>query len=893
MEEVSPFLCPPEEKKNPKWDEIEGGLSITAKPEAQVSSIRKLIQYQVSGEQPPESALMGVITNLSASRSHEVKKLLYLFYEICDTRDRKGQLKPEFHLICDGIIKDLTHPNEYIRATALRFLSRFNEPELIKNVVPFVSKSFEHKNAYVRRHAVVAIGRIHQRWPEIAPDAPEEIADLLKEEQDPACKRVAFLVLCDISRDLAATFLDEILDDSVLKLSQPMQLTAVTLIKSLCTQARKGSYLPALIELLDSPSPAVKIEASITLLTLSTSATASQASFSTLCQIMQTIPNAALQLSLAEQIERLIPSHPTVAQQMVGELIVAMKAKPIRKTVLKMIKKLAGPSNINVITQQLLSHITTQQTLRQNENESAAASEFIKDILSTFRSISATYPAVLAQIYDTCRQLLLDNSREISFEAIMIIREYAMVDPSQQNKICLHLENILSLIPNVRNVRSATYLISLYTKRPDSIDAIIDAFFHREEDCATPETAKNTTTTIIGKDGTYITVDNSNQEELSKQDKDIQDMRKSWFERGANIFVAATMANAMARICIRFPDTANKEKCLGFVESILMRPQASAHQKRLLLAHAAIAHCKESDYTKAFVDDADEAFKEFIETSRKANEEKQPAHNTQHFIAPDQRLSFASLLGRRFDQGIAVKKQADNDEEVQEKKMTVLTGTCDPVFCECTMKPGKFDIGMDIRLLNQTQYNFHNVHVEFYCSGKLEIVDKPAVIELPAFASDIIHATVKATSAEAGRVFGNILYDIEGSTDRQLMPISPITVTPQTYMNPTKLDQPDYRTKWYAFEWEKKMSIKSSTRIPDYIRKLAEIGKFALMNEFDEDCTFTTVNLCSSSMFNEFVLLNVSLEINDEGQTVGYMRLRCETQSMALSYSRMLMALNI
>ena len=89
-------------------------------------------------------------------------------------------------MICDALRNDLLHPNEYLRAAALRLASKFQEPDLLSPLVSTIAESLSHKSAYVRRHAVVAIGRINQRWPRLAPDAPNEIAELLRKEQDAA-----------------------------------------------------------------------------------------------------------------------------------------------------------------------------------------------------------------------------------------------------------------------------------------------------------------------------------------------------------------------------------------------------------------------------------------------------------------------------------------------------------------------------------------------------------------------------------------------------------------------------------------------------------------------------------------------------------------------------------
>jgi coatomer subunit beta len=877
MEDVSPYLCTPEDKSYPKWDEIEQNLQLNSSRESKIDALEKLIRYQVSGEQPPETVIMTVITNVSPSKDHQIKKLLFLYYEIIETRDRKGNLKQEFILICDAIIKDLNHRNEYIRSAVLRFISRFQEKELVQQFVSSVAESLTHKSAYVRRHAVVAIGRIHQRWPDLAPDAPQDIAEVLKNEEDSACKRVAFLVLCDISRDLAAEFLDEILEGSVLKLSQPMQLTAVSLIKNLCSDKRKNLYLPSLLELLESQSTAVKIEAAVTLLNLTASPTASSMSFTTLCHIMQTIPNASLQLSIVEQIEKFIPSHTAIAQKIVGDLIISMKAKAIRTTVLKMVKELATTTNVSDIVSGLLTQLESQKRLRTKENEAKDAILFMKNILTTFRSIAASFPAILAQVYDAIRSFITDYDGNLSYEAMMLIRDYAHLNENKADEICEQIENILPFIPNPKIIRCASYLISLKTKRPESVDAIIDAYFQREKEALAPENAKDgvTTTTVIGKDGTYVTEYQAEQKESPKP---------VWFANNANIFVVTTVSIALARICCRIPE-ADSKKCLAFVEQILQYPNAAAHEKRLLIAHSAIVHCKDKSVSAALVDAAEEAYDEVIEETNKELAVKQADVEEKNYVDIDQKLSFGALLGRRFDSPSTVNKHI----ETKQLNLVQITGNSDPLFCEVNITHGKFDISVELRLLNQTVVTLRNIRVELSVSGKLEIVDRPALINLASNTSDTVFFSVKVTSAEAGRIYGDIIFEVDDHAGRQCIPISPISITPQNYMEPLVLDQATYRNKWDSFEWEKKMTIKTKLAIPEFIDLMCETGRMHMMNEIDKEASFVTVNLCSTSFFDEETLLNVSLE-NRDGKAEGYMRLRCASHSMALAYSRLLLS---
>ena len=59
-------------------------------------------------------------------------------------------------------LQDLQHPNEFIRGSTLRFLCKLKEPELLEPLMPSIRACLEHRHAYVRRNAVLAIYTIYK-----------------------------------------------------------------------------------------------------------------------------------------------------------------------------------------------------------------------------------------------------------------------------------------------------------------------------------------------------------------------------------------------------------------------------------------------------------------------------------------------------------------------------------------------------------------------------------------------------------------------------------------------------------------------------------------------------------------------------------------------------------
>ena len=79
--------------------------------------------------------LMPVLTNLQLLQDHEIKKLLFLYWEIVEKTNLDGSVKDEMILACNALRKDLLSPNEYIRGRTLRLVSKISIKSILENLV--------------------------------------------------------------------------------------------------------------------------------------------------------------------------------------------------------------------------------------------------------------------------------------------------------------------------------------------------------------------------------------------------------------------------------------------------------------------------------------------------------------------------------------------------------------------------------------------------------------------------------------------------------------------------------------------------------------------------------------------------------------------------------------
>ena len=211
----------------PNEDEIREDLE--AWDVKKVNGLKTLISLLLNGEVMPK-LLMTVIRFCINCDDHKIKKLLLIYWEVVEKQGPDGKLLPEMILVTNNLRKDLEHPNEYIRGCTLRFICKLKEAEILEPLIPLVKANLEHRHAFVRRNAVLAIFAIHKSFEQLLPDGPEHVEKVLLAEADPMAKRNAFLMLFQSSQERAVAFLADNLDQ-VASYGDSLQLIVLELIR--------------------------------------------------------------------------------------------------------------------------------------------------------------------------------------------------------------------------------------------------------------------------------------------------------------------------------------------------------------------------------------------------------------------------------------------------------------------------------------------------------------------------------------------------------------------------------------------------------------------------------------------------------------------------------------
>jgi len=140
-----------------------------------------------------------------------------------------------------------------------------------------------------------------------------------------------------------------------------------------------------------------------------------------------------------------------------------------------------------------------------------------------------------------------------------------------------------------------------------------------------------------------------------------------------------------------------------------------------------------------------------------------------------------------------------------------LTGFSDPLYAECYINAHRYDIVLEVLVINRTKDTLQNVGLELSTVGDLQITKRAQLQThtLAPLGKVWIRSDVKVSSTETGMIYGNLVYDIAGSavSDKHCVVLNNIRVDILDYIEPATCSDSQYRNMWYEFEWENKVPV--------------------------------------------------------------------------------------
>ncbi|KAL3939846.1 MAG: hypothetical protein SGBAC_005504 [Bacillariaceae sp.] len=922
----------------PSEDEIAKDLENTD-DNVKKHALKAAIMAMLGGEAMPR-ILMQVIRFCINSDDKQLKKLCMLYWEVVPkyqdmtsdelVQQAAGQhvsrkLLPEMILVCNALMNDLNHPNEFVRGSMLRFLCKITDEEILGPLVPSIKACLTHRHAYVRKNAALTVFHAHKlHGDHLLPDGSDLIAEFIAAETDTASRRNAFLMLLHENEPLAFEFLGQHMGDGISKFGDGFSLLVLELTRRVCRKdpSQKSRFVRVLFHLLGSESAAVSYEASWTLISLSNSPTAVRAAAVTYSNLLNGQTDNNVQLIVLDRLEGLQKTHPKIVQELLMDVMRALSSPnpDICEKVLKIAMDNVNSRNVESVITALKREL--QKALSEEDEKSMAVRHLLVDAI---HECAKKFPHVAESVVGLLMELLSSTERT-SFQVAMfvraIIQEHAPLRTTLLPKLVGSLGDITS--PPVMCV--VLWILGEYTtpeNAQETFDDIVKEvgstpFVVAEEpkDKSDVEEPKLVTKNVVLADGTYATQSSYTSSKPVETTDNTPKLRKMIVANG-DIFVAETLVSSLTKLVLHFP-AADKARTAQTVlilcavtklaetnraPNVAQRSSYSDCRERCSTCCRILLDPKTRDLLKPILlEDGKKQLASYLaklaesapENTKKEDESKtaSQADDLIHF----RQLKSMTVSGGDVDlddgTDLARATGYDKSSSIWDKDNShcyPLSGFADPVYAEAIVTVHDYDIVLEILVINRTANTLADLTVELSTMGDMKIVERPQSHTIGPMDQKTIRASIKVSSTETGHIFGSIVYTDMVSQEQKLIHLNDIHMDIMDYIRPATCSEELFRSMWAEFEWENKVAIATSiTELKEFLDHIVTSTKMKCLTAPSgegDSSTFLAANLYARSVFGEDALVNVSVEKKEDndGKLAGYIRIRSKTQGIALS----------
>ncbi|CAK4072988.1 unnamed protein product [Aphanomyces euteiches] len=926
----------------PSQDEILKGLE-SAKMEDKIRAVKAAIVALLNGEKLPR-VLMQIIRFCSTKEDHQLKKLLMIYWEIATKYDDQGKLLPEMILVCNALLNDLNHANEYIRGCMLRFLCKIKERELLEPLKDAVKANLEHRHSYVRKNAVMTVYTMYKNFGDaLIPDAPELIERFIVTESDSSARRNAYLMLFDCAENVAVNFLMNSMDQ-IAKFGDGFSLVILELTRKVCRvdPSQKARFIRCIFQLLQSSSAAVSYEAAWTLVTLSSAPTAVRAAAKTYAGLLNSQSDNNVKLVVLDRLADLKKHHTKVLQEVLMDIMRALSSPnlDICKKVLDIAMDLVTPRNIDDVVGHLKREVVKTQD--KNRMDKAACDEYRKLLIRSIHSCAIKFPDVAHQVV----HLLLEFvSSDGAMDVVLFVRTMCETYPDLRPTIVEKLMNLLSDIQTARVFRVALWVLGEYASDDANADTSIRLVFEAIAralgplpfaDVAVPSPAatgvpadaaafKPITKSVVLADGTYATETAYAQDAAAAVAAHTTPLALRKLILAGDFFLASTVSSCITKLCARAiqndPASAASGPVKGLVLEALryivaflsVEPQTSPattsataavieldedSKRRMMLCIRILTDpAFLASVSKVLTVDCRASYRSLLETQQEQHAKGELDKDDAQTIEVDDLISFRQLRGKKalgstdidIDDGADISRATDGPNEYSGKLRAVhqLTGFADPVYAEAYVTVHAYDIVVEILVVNRTPNTLNNLSVELTPMGDLKLVERPAAVTIGPLDTRTIRANIKVSSTETGHIFGSIVFESASGADKTYVNLNDIHLDIMDYIVPADCADSHFRSMWAEFEWENRVAVNTDmTNVFAFLQHIVDKTNMRCMTptaSLGGDTNFLAANLYAKSIFGEDALVNLSVEKLEKGKITGYIRIRSKTQGIALS----------
>ena len=834
----------------------------------------------LGGEAMPR-ILMQVIRFCINSNNKQLKKLCMLYWEVVPKYQEPTseeilaaaggnvprKMLPEMLLVCNCLMNDLNHPNEYVRGSMLRFLCKVKDEEILGPLIPSIKACLEHRHPYVRKNAALAVFHAHRLHADVLiPDGPELMAAFLALETDIAARRNAFLMMFNEAEDLAIQFLATHLDQ-VGEYGDGFALLVLELTRKICRRdpSQKSRFVRVLFQMLASTSPAVSYEAAWTLVSLSSAPTAVRAAAVTYTTLLNSSQDNNVKMIVLERLEDLKGKHSKVLQELLMDILRALSSPnpDICKKVLEVAMDVVTSRNVQDVVSTLKREVT-KTAAEQDNNVEAKGTVYRNMLIRAIHSCAVRFPNVAESVVHTLMDFL---SSDGGMQVVIFVRGIVEQYPELRPAILTKLINVFDEVSSNQVMCVCLWILGEYcedgVKIEEAFDVVVGqlgepSFVLKAEEQEAAKAAaeaaaapkKMVTKNVVLADGTYAT-QTIYSEPPKVEINSTTHLRKMLI--GGDVFLGSLVGSCLTKLCLRAGDIPpfDQVKLKKMTVDALLYMCAIVKMAELTVSaqRSSLADCSEriSLLCRVLLDPKAKAllkhtilvetrvtFGQFLATLKeKEIKDNKKEESEEITTQADDLIHFRQLRSMAvqggdvdLDDGADLARATGYTDsgsrlETELRHVYQLSGFADPVYAEALVTVHDYDIVLEILVINRTPSTLANLTVELSTMGDMKIVERPQSHNIGPLDQLTIRASIKVSSTETGHIFGTIVYEDTATLEKGYINLNDIHMDIMDYIRPATCTDESFRAMWAEFEWENKVAI--STSIPDLVTFLAHI----------------------------------------------------------------------
>jgi len=616
-----------------------------------------------------------------------------------------------------------------------------------------------------------------------------------------------------------------------------------------------------------------------------------------------------------------------VLQELLMDILRALASpnSDIREKTLDITMALISPRNIEEVV-----NVLKREIVKTSDKGMENSSKYRQMLIKAIHTCAVKFPDVAHSVVHMLMDFLNDDG---AVDVILFVRTIVQQYEALRQSV---VEKLITCLPDIkaaRVYRVALWVVGEFCEEPADVESGLDAVRTGMGDLPLKAVVDNSEVkpdaggekeeevvmkTVQLSDGTYGTEMISTGKGVADKDDDEPMLRK--LLTAGDTFLGSVVATTLTKLVMKTMEThgdSSKTAKEAVMDAMLrlcaLAELASTSDKtvvqsdsleRIVLCLRMLANPAAATVLKdTWLKDCRNSFAAMLEANDESNEEEEEEQVVS--AQADDLISIRQLRGTKvlgsteidIDDGDMSRATGGDQTDFSERLNHVhqLSGFADPVYAEAYVTVHDYDIVLEILVINRTNQQLTNLQIELATMGDLKIVERPQTYTIGPNEQRTIKANIKVSSTETGHIFGTIVYDSAAAEDAEpgaprekvIVNLNDIHLDIMDYICPASCSDAAFRSMWAEFEWENKVAVNTSlSDVTGFLNHIVDHTNMKCMtptSALGGDCNFLAANLYAKSIFGEDALVNVSIEKQDDGKIVGYIRIRSKTQGIALS----------